>query len=68
MHAHSCRPLGSLNNHCLGCRLFDVSKQIIGQAFVHGVNVLISDVVAHLSTANACVLYFLNILIDTTFG
>ncbi|RPD66825.1 hypothetical protein L226DRAFT_565610 [Lentinus tigrinus ALCF2SS1-7] len=48
--------------------LFDVSKQIIGQAFVHGVNVLISDVVAHLSTANACVLYFLNILIDTTFG
>ncbi|TFK90879.1 hypothetical protein K466DRAFT_516406 [Polyporus arcularius HHB13444] len=48
--------------------LFDVSKQIIGQAFVHGVNVLISDVVSHLSTANACVLYFLNILIDTTFG
>ncbi|KAH9943145.1 vacuolar membrane protein-domain-containing protein [Epithele typhae] len=48
--------------------LFDVSKQIVGQMFVHGVNVLISDVVAHLSTANACVLYFLNILIDTTFG
>ncbi|KAI0751126.1 vacuolar membrane protein-domain-containing protein [Daedaleopsis nitida] len=48
--------------------LFDVSKQIIGQMFVHGVNVLISDVVAHLSTANACVLYFLNILLDTTIG
>ena len=49
-------------------RLFDVSKQIVGQMFVHGVNVLISDVVAHLSTTNPCVLYFLNILIDTTLG
>ncbi|KAI0355360.1 hypothetical protein OH77DRAFT_1424840 [Trametes cingulata] len=48
--------------------LFDVSKQIIGQMFVHGVNVLISDVVAHLASGNACVLYFLNILLDTTFG
>lgn len=49
-------------------RLFDVSKQIVGQMFVHGVNVLISDVVAHLATTNACVLYFLNILLDTTIG
>lgn len=49
-------------------RSFDVSKQIIGQMFVHGVNVLISGVVAHLSSGNACVLYFLNILIDTTLG
>ncbi|OBZ70347.1 hypothetical protein A0H81_09722 [Grifola frondosa] len=48
--------------------LFDVSKQVIGQLFVHGVNVLISDVVAHVSSGNACVLYFLNILIDTTLG
>ncbi|KAH9855006.1 Vacuolar membrane protein-domain-containing protein [Lenzites betulinus] len=48
--------------------LFDVSKQIFGQMFVHGVNVLISDVVAHLASGNACVLYFLNILLDTTFG
>ncbi|KAI9000692.1 vacuolar membrane protein-domain-containing protein [Trametes punicea] len=47
---------------------FDVSKQIIGQMFVHGVNVLISGVVAKLSSGNACVLYFLNILLDTTFG
>ncbi|KIP08330.1 hypothetical protein PHLGIDRAFT_69509, partial [Phlebiopsis gigantea 11061_1 CR5-6] len=47
---------------------FDVSKQIIGQMFVHGVNVLISGVVASLSSGNACVLYFLNILIDTTLG
>ncbi|KAI0940023.1 hypothetical protein AcV5_001242 [Taiwanofungus camphoratus] len=48
--------------------LFDVSKQIVGQLCVHGVNVLISDVVAHVSFSNACVLYFLNILIDTTIG
>lgn len=48
--------------------LFDVSKQVIGQMFVHGINVLISDVVANLSFGNACVLYFLNILIDTTLG
>ncbi|EIW61555.1 uncharacterized protein TRAVEDRAFT_118048 [Trametes versicolor FP-101664 SS1] len=48
--------------------IFDVSKQVIGQMFVHGVNVLISDVVAHVSSGNACVLYFLNILLDTTFG
>jgi len=47
---------------------FDVSKQVIGQMFVHGVNVLISDVVAKVSAGNACVLYFLNILIDTTLG
>lgn len=51
-----------------GARSFDVSKQVIGQMFVHGVNVLISGLVAHLSSGNACVLYFLNILIDTTLG
>ncbi|EKM59764.1 uncharacterized protein PHACADRAFT_170370 [Phanerochaete carnosa HHB-10118-sp] len=47
---------------------FDVTKQVIGQMFVHGVNVLISGLVAQLSSGNACVLYFLNILIDTTLG
>jgi hypothetical protein len=38
--------------------------------FVHGVNVLISDVTAHHSAGvkNACVFYFLNVLIDTTLG
>lgn len=36
--------------------------------FVHGLNVLISDVVSRLSSDNACVLYFLNILVDTTLG
>ena len=49
-------------------RSFDVSKQIVGQLFVHGVNVLISDLVAHHASGNPCVLYFLNILIDTTLG
>lgn len=64
-------PAGSGQTGCSCCtlrRLFDVSKQIIGQMFVHGVNVLISDVVAHVSSGNACVLYFLNILLDTTLG
>lgn len=49
-------------------RLFDVSKQVVGQMFVHGVNVFISDVGSTRSSGNACVLYFLNILIDTTLG
>ena len=49
-------------------RFFDISKQITGQLFVHGVNVLISGIVAQVSSGNACVLYFLNILIDTTLG
>lgn len=35
---------------------------------MHGVNLLISDVVARVSSGNACVFYFLNILIDTTLG
>ncbi|KAL4264337.1 Vacuolar membrane protein [Pleurotus pulmonarius] len=48
--------------------LFDVSKQVVGQMFVHGVNVLVSDLISHHSSANACVSYFLNILIDTTLG
>ncbi|KAJ7693899.1 vacuolar membrane protein-domain-containing protein [Mycena rosella] len=48
--------------------LFDVSKQIAGQMFVHSVNVFISDVGSHHSSSNACVFYFLNVLIDTTLG
>jgi hypothetical protein len=36
--------------------------------FVHGVNVFISDVGSTRSSGNACVFYFLNILIDTTLG
>ncbi|KAF7352443.1 hypothetical protein MVEN_01209000 [Mycena venus] len=48
--------------------LFDVSKQVVGQMFVHAFNVLVSDLVSHHSSNNACVSYFLNILIDTTIG
>ncbi|KAI0299101.1 vacuolar membrane protein-domain-containing protein [Multifurca ochricompacta] len=54
--------------HASLCRLFDVSKQVVGQMFVHGVNVLISDVGSTRSSRNACVFYFINILIDTTLG
>ncbi|KAF9034972.1 hypothetical protein BDZ89DRAFT_495987 [Hymenopellis radicata] len=48
--------------------LFDVSKQVIGQMFVHGFNVLVSDLVSQHSDQNACVFYFFNILVDTTLG
>lgn len=36
--------------------------------FVHAFNVFVSDLVSHHSSNNACVSYFLNILIDTTLG
>ncbi|KAF7290889.1 hypothetical protein HMN09_01267300 [Mycena chlorophos] len=48
--------------------VFDVSKQVVGQLFVHFFNVLISDLVSKYTTNNACVFYFLNILLDTTLG
>ncbi|KAL5487715.1 hypothetical protein ACEPAI_5823 [Sanghuangporus weigelae] len=47
---------------------FDVSKQVVGQMFIHGMNLLISGVGAHHASGNPCALYFLNILIDTTLG
>ncbi|KAL5507929.1 hypothetical protein ACEPAH_5547 [Sanghuangporus vaninii] len=47
---------------------FDVSKQVVGQMFIHGMNLLISGVGAHHASSNPCALYFLNILIDTTLG
>ena len=50
-------------------RTFDFSKQVVGQAFIHGLNLLISDQGASRSAGrNACVYYFFNVLIDTTFG
>ncbi|GFZ44722.1 hypothetical protein JCM24511_02447 [Saitozyma sp. JCM 24511] len=48
--------------------LWDVGKQLVGQAVVHGLNLLISDLVAHAADNNPCSLYFLNVLIDTTIG
>jgi len=48
---------------------FDVSKQVLGQAFVHSLNLLISGFGAvHSYGKNACVFYFFNVLIDTTLG
>lgn len=47
----------------------DVSKQVIGQAFVHMLNIWISASIAALpSKGNACAVYFMNIFIDTTIG
>ncbi|KAL8280555.1 hypothetical protein RQP46_007203 [Phenoliferia psychrophenolica] len=46
----------------------DVSKQIIGQAFVHASNVAISDLIARHKSDNPCSLYALNIAVDTTLG
>ncbi|KAF8709451.1 vacuolar membrane protein [Rhizoctonia solani] len=48
--------------------IFDISKQIVGQIFIHFSNVFISDLVAHHSSNNPCTLYFLNVLVDTTVG
>ncbi|WVQ71007.1 hypothetical protein IAR50_000532 [Cryptococcus sp. DSM 104548] len=48
--------------------LLDVSKQLAGQAVVHGLNILISWLVASVAHNNPCSLYFLNVLIDTTLG
>ena len=62
---------------------WDVGKQLVGQGVIHLLNLLvsarfadnvweahgeISDLVAHAVDNNPCSLYFLNILIDTTFG
>jgi hypothetical protein len=49
-------------------RVYDVAKQVVGQMFVHALNVAISDVLQRISDGNACVFYFLNILVDTTLG
>ncbi|GAA5873525.1 hypothetical protein JCM3774_000039 [Rhodotorula dairenensis] len=48
--------------------LADVSKQVIGQAFVHASNVAISDLIAMHTSNNPCALYALNIITDTTLG
>ncbi|ORX41273.1 Vaculolar membrane protein-domain-containing protein [Kockovaella imperatae] len=48
--------------------LWDVSKQLAGQAVIHGLNLLISDQLALAAHNNPCSVYFLNVLIDTTIG
>ena len=49
-------------------RLFDVSKQVVGQMFVHGANIFLSDLISQNTSGNACVFYCLHILLDTTLG
>lgn len=48
--------------------LLDITKQMLGQLFVHTLNVLLSNFVANVGSENPCSLYFLNILVDTTAG
>lgn len=48
--------------------MLDITKQMLGQLFVHTLNVLLSNFAAHMGSQNPCSLYFLNILIDTTLG
>ncbi|KTW28778.1 hypothetical protein T552_01408 [Pneumocystis carinii B80] len=51
---------------------FDVSKQIIGAAVIHILNVFISNIIGFNERehgfSNPCVWYLLNIMIDTTIG
>ncbi|KAG9045473.1 hypothetical protein FS837_006254 [Tulasnella sp. UAMH 9824] len=49
--------------------LFDVSKQIAGQAVVHTLNLGISALVSRPSTGNnPCTAYFVNVTFDVTIG
>lgn len=52
------------------CRTLDISKQMLGQLFVHTLNVILSSLgsIASEGANNPCSLYFLNIAIDTTIG
>ncbi len=50
-------------------RIFDVSKQIIGQAIVHLLNLGISDLVSTPTNGNnPCTAYFVNVTFDVTVG
>ena len=46
----------------------DVAKQIIGQAFLHSSNLLISTLFSHHRNRDACTAYFLSIFVDCTLG
>ncbi|KAJ1517729.1 hypothetical protein HMI55_006177 [Coelomomyces lativittatus] len=49
--------------------LLDVSKQALGGLLVHSCNVFFSLLAVSASTfQNPCILYFLNVLVDTTVG
>lgn len=48
--------------------LGDVSKQVIGQAFLHATNILVSTLFSRHSEENACTAYFVSIFVDCTLG
>ncbi|TXT05036.1 hypothetical protein VHUM_03856 [Vanrija humicola] len=48
--------------------VLDVGKQLVGQAVLHGLNILVAHANVGEDVKNPCSLYFLNILIDTTIG
>jgi hypothetical protein len=50
--------------------MLDISKQMLGQLFVHTLNVFLSWLGSRASAGedNPCSLYFLNIAVDTTLG
>ena len=48
---------------------YDVSKQIIGSMYAHGLNMIIAiSVSAHHSSSDECVWYFVNFLMDVLLG
>lgn len=50
--------------------MLDISKQMLGQLFVHILNIILSSLgsLASAGENNPCSLYFINIAIDTTIG
>jgi len=48
--------------------LLDTSKQVISMVFVHFVNVLWASIVSQRHVADACSLYLLSFLLDSTIG
>lgn len=62
--------MSSHKHVCAAVRILDVSKHVMGQAFVHSLNVLLSNWGSHQGGdfENPCTLYALNIAVDTTIG
>lgn len=48
--------------------LADVSKQILGQGFLHASNILISTALSKHTEEDACTAYFVSIFVDCTLG
>ena len=52
--------------------IYDVSKQVIGSLYAHGLNIIIAINVAHLNNNNhyndQCMWYFVNFIVDVFLG